>query len=144
MAGAHPLIQQLPDGYDTSIGEMGASLSGGQRQRIALARAMYGSPCLLVLDEPNAHLDGSGEQVLLGAIKRCKARGVSVVFATHTPSLLAASDRILALKEGGVHLFGPTKDVLRELLKPRAFTGGGGGDTVPDAGNGAKPAAAGH
>jgi ATP-binding cassette, subfamily C, type I secretion system permease/ATPase len=144
MAGAHSLIQQLPDGYDTSIGEMGASLSGGQRQRIALARAMYGSPCLLVLDEPNAHLDRSGEQVLLGAIKRCKERGVTVVFATHSPSLLATSDRILALKDGGVHRFGPTKDVVRELMKPRPFTGGAGGDPVSGAEDGASSAAAGH
>ncbi|MEQ8824381.1 MAG: type I secretion system permease/ATPase [Filomicrobium sp.] len=120
MSGAHPLIQQLPDGYDTQVGEMGASLSGGQRQRIGLARAMYGAPSLLVLDEPNAHLDRHGEQVLLAAIKRCREQGTTVVFATHTPNLLAAADKILALKDGGVHMFGPTKEVVDQLLKPRA------------------------
>lgn len=120
MAGAHPLIQQLANGYDTPVGEMGTSLSGGQRQRIGLARAMYGAPGLLVLDEPNAHLDRHGEQVLLAAIKRCKEQGTTVVFATHTPNLLAAADKILALKDGSVHMFGPTKEVVNELLKPRA------------------------
>lgn len=124
MAGAHPLIQQLPNGYDTPVGEMGASLSGGQRQRIGLARAMYGTPGLLVLDEPNAHLDRHGEQVLLAAIKRCKDHGTTVVFATHTPNLLASADKILALKDGSVHMFGPTKEVVNELLKPRAVPGG--------------------
>ncbi|MBU1211350.1 MAG: type I secretion system permease/ATPase [Alphaproteobacteria bacterium] len=124
MAGAHPLIQQLSNGYDTPVGEMGASLSGGQRQRIGLARAMYGSPGLLVLDEPNAHLDRHGEQVLVAAIKRCKEIGTTVVFATHTPNLLASADKILALKDGGVHMFGPTKEVVNELLKPRAVADG--------------------
>lgn len=127
MAGAHPLVQQLPNGYDTPVGEMGASLSGGQRQRIGLARAMYGAPGLLVLDEPNAHLDRHGEQVLLAAIKRCKEQGTTVVFATHTPNLLASADKILALKDGGVHMFGPTKEVVNELLKPRAVAGADGG-----------------
>jgi len=124
MAGAHPLIQQLASGYDTPVGEMGMSLSGGQRQRIGLARAMYGSPSLLVLDEPNAHLDRHGEQVLLAAIKRCKEQATTVVFATHTPNLLASADKILALKDGGVHMFGPTKEVVNELLKPRAVEEG--------------------
>lgn len=133
MAGAHPLIQQLQDGYDTPVGEMGTALSGGQRQRIGLARAMYGSPSLLVLDEPNAHLDRHGEQVLLAAIKRCKEQGTTVVFATHTPNLLAAADKILALKDGGVHMFGPTKDVVNELLKPRAVgeSAGAGSEDQP-------------
>jgi PrtD family type I secretion system ABC transporter len=125
MSGAHALIQQLPDGYDTPVGEMGASLSGGQRQRIGLARAMYNSPGLLVLDEPNAHLDRHGEQILMAAIKRCKAQGTTVVFATHTPSLLASADKILALKDGGVHKFGPTKEVVSELMKPRAVANEG-------------------
>ncbi|MCH9806534.1 MAG: type I secretion system permease/ATPase [Alphaproteobacteria bacterium] len=119
-AGAHTLIQQLEHGYDTPVGEMGASLSGGQRQRIGLARAMYGSPRLLVLDEPNAHLDRHGEQILISAIKRCRQQGATVVFATHTPNLLTGADKILALKDGAVHRFGPTKEVVSELLKPRA------------------------
>ncbi len=143
MAGAHPLVQQLSNGYDTPVGEMGASLSGGQRQRIGLARAMYGAPGLLVLDEPNAHLDRHGEQVLLAAIKRCKEQGTTVVFATHTPNLLASADKILALKDGGVHMFGPTKEVVNELLKPRAVADGEGKPPAEQGGDKGAPAGSG-
>ncbi|MDX2290117.1 MAG: type I secretion system permease/ATPase [Hyphomicrobiaceae bacterium] len=119
LSGAHQLVQQLPQGYDTPIGEQGASLSGGQRQRIGLARAVYGGPKLLVLDEPNAHLDRVGEASLIAAIQRCKERGTTVIFATHTPALLTAADKVLALRDGQLHMFGPTKQVLAELVKPR-------------------------
>lgn len=119
LSGAHALIQQLPNGYDTPVGEMGRALSGGQRQRIGLARALFGGPSLLVLDEPNAHLDRNGDAALIAAIKRCKERGTTVIFATHTPTLLTVADKVLALKDGMVHMFGPTRQVLAELATPR-------------------------
>ncbi|MDX2258522.1 MAG: type I secretion system permease/ATPase [Hyphomicrobiaceae bacterium] len=134
LSGAHALVQQLPQGYDTPIGELGSSLSGGQRQRIGLARAVYGAPSILVLDEPNAHLDRAGESILMGAIQRCKERGTTVIFATHTPQLLTVADKILALKDGQLHLFGPAKQVLAELVKPRVVSEGGEGVREPAAG----------
>lgn len=106
-ANVHEIIGRLRQGYDTSIGQAIASLSGGQRQRIALARALYGCPRLLVLDEPDASLDQAGEEALLRAIDTARAAGAVVVVATHRPRLLAQMDFTLSLRDGHVEAFGP-------------------------------------
>ena len=115
LAHAHELILQLPDGYDTQIGDAGAVLSGGQRQRIALARALFGDPRLVVLDEPDANLDTAGEAALLAAIADMKSRGATVVVVSHNPVLMAAVDRILLLKNGALDMFGPAAAVLARM-----------------------------
>jgi ABC-type protease/lipase transport system fused ATPase/permease subunit len=118
LAHAHEMILQLPDGYDTQIGEGGAVLSGGQRQRVALARALYGDPRVVVLDEPNANLDAAGEGALLAALSDLKARGVTVIMVSHAPALMAALDKLLVLKNGALDLFGPSAPVLARLQSP--------------------------
>jgi ATP-binding cassette subfamily C protein len=101
-AGVHDLIGRLPDGYATQVGDAGQALSGGARQRIALARALYGQPKLLVLDEPNANLDHDGEQALVKVIREVKASGAAVLLITHRPSILAAVDRVVAFEAGRI------------------------------------------
>ena len=117
-AGVHEMILRLPHGYETAIGEGGAALSAGQRQRIGLARALYGDPFLVVLDEPNSNLDTDGEEALtkaiLGVRRRC---GVAVVVA-HRPSALASVDLAMVLAEGRVQALGPKDEVLQKLLRP--------------------------
>ena len=113
-AGAHEMILRLPQGYDSPIGPGGARLSGGQRQRVALARALYGDPALVVLDEPNAHLDAQGEQALIAAIQNMRQRGRTVVIMAHRPSAIAACDMLLMLDQGTVRAFGPKDEVLRQ------------------------------
>ncbi|WP_107356705.1 type I secretion system permease/ATPase [Rhodopseudomonas palustris] len=120
LAGCHEMIQQLVDGYDTQIGEGGHALSGGQRQRIALARALFGKPCLVVLDEPNASLDTAGEEALLHAVQSMKAAGSTVFIITHKVNILASTDKILVMAQGTVQAFGPRDEVLRRLAGPRA------------------------
>lgn len=115
LAHAHEMILQLPQGYDTQIGEAGAVLSGGQRQRIALARALFGTPKLVVLDEPNANLDVTGEAALVGALKELKTRGVTVVMVTHNPSLMTSLDKLLVLRNGALDMYGPTAAVIARL-----------------------------
>jgi ATP-binding cassette subfamily C protein len=112
-AGAHMMILRLTEGYDTNIGQSGAILSAGQRQRVALARALYGSPFLIVLDEPNASLDGEGEAALLQAVQLAKARGAIVILITHRAGLLSVCDKLLVLREGTQHAFGACDKILR-------------------------------
>lgn len=119
-AGVHELILALPEGYETQLGEDGSALSAGQRQRIALARALYGEPFLVVLDEPNSNLDAPGEEALTNAIKGIRARGGIVVVIAHRPSAIAAVDRVLVMAEGQQKAFGPKDDVLRTALRPVA------------------------
>jgi ATP-binding cassette subfamily C exporter for protease/lipase len=112
-AGVHEMVLGLPQGYETLIGESGELLSGGQRQRIALARALYGEPALLLLDEPNASLDTEGEAALDRVMRQLKADGVTIIAVTHRPSLIALADRILHLRDGQVEQFGPPPDLLQ-------------------------------
>lgn len=116
-AGAHEMILQQPDGYDTRIGTVSGRLSGGQKQRLALARALYGDPLLLVLDEPNSNLDAVGSAALNAAIRDHKARGHSVVIMAHRPAAIAECDTILYLEDGNSRAFGPRDEVLKAQVK---------------------------
>jgi PrtD family type I secretion system ABC transporter len=115
LAGLHDLILKMPKGYDTFIGDNSEVLSGGQRQRIGLARALYGDPKIIVLDEPNASLDNEGEAALQQAVAQLKKSGVTVVLITHKMSILAAVDKLLVLQEGALAAFGPRDEVLQRL-----------------------------
>lgn len=117
-AGAHDLIVALPEGYQTRLGENGAGLSAGQRQRIALARALYGRPFFVVLDEPNSNLDSAGDVALSAAIKGIRERGGIAVVIAHRPSALAHIDKVMAMAGGQVQAFGPKEEVLRKVLAP--------------------------
>jgi ATP-binding cassette subfamily C exporter for protease/lipase/ATP-binding cassette subfamily C protein EexD len=119
-AHVHELILRLPKGYDTDIGEAGQALSPGQRQRIALARALYGKPRLVVLDEPNADLDNEGEEALLGTLQLLKAEGVTLIIIAHRPSLLRGVDKMLVLREGAVERFGARGDVMERVTRQAA------------------------
>ena len=112
MAGVHALILQLPEGYETRLGEGGAGLSGGQKQRIGLARALYGLPAVIVLDEPNSNLDEAGEQALLQAITHLKTLKRTLILITHKPNVLTLTDQLLILRDGQLQAFGPTAKVL--------------------------------
>jgi ATP-binding cassette subfamily C protein len=117
-AGVHEMVLGLPEGYETEIGEAGAALSAGQRQRIGLARALYGAPFLVVLDEPNANLDGEGEEALTGAILGVRARGGIAIVIAHRPSALAGVDTLLVMAAGRLASFGPKETVLKQALRP--------------------------
>jgi ATP-binding cassette subfamily C exporter for protease/lipase len=119
LSGLDPLVQDLPDGFKTFIGPEGTMLSGGQRQRVGLARAIYGTPSLVVLDEPNSSLDRSGEQDLMRMIDELKKMGSTVVIITHRPQILSEVEKILLMREGQVQAYGPSKDVLAALQKAR-------------------------
>ncbi|OAF10760.1 type I secretion protein [Bradyrhizobium centrolobii] len=116
LASAHAMIQRLPKGYDTVIGDNGAGLSGGQRQRIGLARALFGKPVLVVLDEPNANLDGDGDRALADAIQRLRQHKVTIVIINHRPNLLAAVDKIVFMHEGRLGRIGTREEMLPALL----------------------------
>ena len=119
-ADVHEMILRLPDGYDTNIGEAGAALSAGQRQRIALARALFGDPFLLVLDEPNSNLDADGDAALTRAITSVRQRGGIAIVIAHRPSALAGLDQVMVLGAGQVQAFGPRDEVLRQVAQAPA------------------------
>jgi len=121
-AGVHEVVLGLADGYDTRIGDGGSRLSGGQRQRIALARALYGDPAFVVLDEPNSNLDTAGEQALVEAVLGLKASRATTVVVTHRLSILSCVDRILVLNGGEVELFGSRDEVLARLARPQVVS----------------------
>ncbi|EEE48062.2 type I secretion system permease/ATPase [Roseibium alexandrii] len=116
LAGVHDMILRLPDGYETQVGDNGQQLSGGQRQRVGLARAMFGMPRIMILDEPNSNLDSDGENALLEAIKAMKEQKITVVLVTHKTNLLAICDRVLVMREGQMQAF----TTPQELFKPAA------------------------
>lgn len=116
-AGAHNLILRLPNGYDTQVGNGGTSLSGGQRQRIALARALFGEPRFIVLDEPNASLDSEGEQALIDAVAQLRTEGVTVVIFAHRPNVLVGATKILLLLKGVVQALGSPAEVLPGVIR---------------------------
>jgi ATP-binding cassette subfamily C exporter for protease/lipase len=114
-AGVHDMILHMPDGYDTKLGDGGAGLSGGQKQRLGLARAMYGDPALIVLDEPNSNLDDVGEQALVQAVLDLRQRGKTIVLITHRTSAISATTKLLLMRDGAAQMFGATNDVLAAL-----------------------------
>lgn len=119
-AGVHDMVLHLPEGYDTRIGDGGIGLSGGQKQRLALARALYGNPSVVVLDEPNSNLDDAGEQALVSAIVGLRQRKATVILITHRSTVLQATTKLLLLREGSVVLFGPTGQVLEALQQKQS------------------------
>jgi PrtD family type I secretion system ABC transporter len=122
LAGVHDLVLHMPDGYNTNVGMDGRALSGGQRQRIALARALYRDPFLIVLDEPNSNLDQEGEEALAKAVRAACARGAIVLLVAHRPSILAAVDLVLMMKDGRAVAFGPKEQVVPQLVPPKVAT----------------------
>ncbi|MGE5780986.1 MAG: type I secretion system permease/ATPase [Hyphomicrobiales bacterium] len=119
-AQVHEIIGRLPLGYETPVGEAGFALSGGQRQRIALARALFGNPKLLVLDEPNSNVDGEGERALSQAIRDARQAGATVVIIPHRMSVMSVADRLLVLRDGAVERIGPPSEVMATLATPAA------------------------
>jgi ATP-binding cassette subfamily C protein len=134
-AGVHNLIVNLPNGYETEVGEQGASLSAGQAQRIALARALYRDPFLVVLDEPNSNLDADGDEALARAILGVRQRGGIVVVIAHRPSAIAGVDQVLVMNQGRVQALGPKDEILSKVLsRPAAVTMARPLKVVPEAG----------
>ena len=124
-SGVHDMILHFPQGYDTRLAADGTPLSGGHKQRIALARALYGEPNLVVLDEPNANLDDVGEKALVDALAELKARGATVILISHRPNVLCAVDKILMLRDGAVHMLGSRDEVFAALRKAAVIPAAG-------------------
>jgi len=118
LAGAHELILRLPQGYDTQLGEQASVLSVGQRQRVGLARALFGDPAFIVLDEPNAALDAEGEAALLNTLELLKAARTTVVIISHKPNVFRTADKMLVLRNGRVEMFGPRDQVMSRIVQP--------------------------
>ncbi|MFT6944808.1 MAG: ATP-binding cassette subfamily C exporter for protease/lipase, partial [Yoonia sp.] len=121
-AGAHQMILALPEGYETQLGQFRDQLSGGQKQRIGLARALYGDPSFVVLDEPNSNLDGNGEIALQRALSAMKAAGQTVLVVTHVPNLLKHVDKVMVIQDGTLKKFGDRDEVMRGMM-PKARAG---------------------
>ena len=119
-AGVHDMIVNLPEGYETSVGDHGTALSAGQAQRIGLARALYRDPFLVVLDEPNSNLDAEGDEALTQAILGIRARGGIAVVVAHRPSAIAGVDYILVMAKGRQQQFGPKEEILNRVIQPPA------------------------
>ena len=119
LVGVHELIMSMPQAYNTPIGRDGATLSGGQRQRVGLARALYGKPVLVVLDEPNSSLDEAGDAALTQAIAALKQLGTTFVIMTHRTSVLGVADKMLLMREGTQQAFGPRDEVLAAMQQAR-------------------------
>lgn len=132
--GLHEMILRMPQGYETPIGDGGHMLSGGQRQRLALARAMYGSPRIVVLDEPNANLDDAGEAALLQSIRAMKEAGTTVFLITHRAGVLQMADQVLVLRQGRIHLSGSRDEVLARLQGGTPSAAATGGAQIPSSG----------
>jgi ATP-binding cassette subfamily C protein len=120
IAGVHDMIAELPQGYETMIGMDGSPLSGGQRQRLGLARAFFGNPKLVVLDEPNSNLDTAGEAALAAALMRAKRQRITVVAVTQRPSLLRCVDKIMVMGEGKLLRLGPREEILSKISTARS------------------------
>jgi PrtD family type I secretion system ABC transporter len=118
MAGVHEMILRLPNGYETQVGEGGAVLSGGYRQRIGLARAVFGSPSLVVLDEPSSNLDAEGDAALTECVVALKQRQVTVIIISHRPATIGVVDKLLLIREGAVEMFGSRAEILAKLTRP--------------------------
>jgi len=117
-AGVDKMIMRLPNGFQTRVGEGGAALSAGQRQLVGLARALYGDPFLVVLDEPNSNLDVDGDAALAGAILGVRRRGGIVIIVAHRPSALTNIDKVLVMSNGMLHSFGSREEVLANVIRP--------------------------
>ncbi|PAY05922.1 type I secretion system permease/ATPase [Bradyrhizobium sp. UFLA03-84] len=118
MAGVHEMILHLPEGYDTQVGEGASILSGGYRQRIGLARAVFGNPSLVVLDEPSSNLDADGDAALADCVVQLKKQGTTVVIVSHRPATIGVVDKILVLRDGVAEMFGPRAEILARLTRP--------------------------
>jgi ATP-binding cassette subfamily C protein len=127
-AGVHDLVLRLPEGYDTNLGANGAGLSAGQAQRIGLARALFGDPVLLALDEPNAHIDAEGEAALIAALQAARARGAAIVVVAHRAGFMRVADKLLVLKDGAVQAWGPRDQVMGRLAAVARSDAGEDGD----------------
>ncbi len=119
LSGTHELILNLPDGYATRVGAGGMSLSGGQKQRIGLARALYGNPKMVILDEPNSNLDETGEYALMMALRRLKEKGTTVIFITHKQNILTLADKLIVIRDGSLILYDEREKVIESLLKKK-------------------------
>jgi PrtD family type I secretion system ABC transporter len=118
LAGVHDMILRLPQGYETQVGEGGAILSGGYRQRIGLARAVYGNPSVVILDEPSSNLDADGDAALADCIVQLKERRITVVIVSHRPATINVVDKILLIRDGIAEMFGARAEVMARLTRP--------------------------
>jgi ABC-type protease/lipase transport system fused ATPase/permease subunit len=120
LIGIHEVIMNLPKGYHSNIGDEGVTLSGGQRQRVGLARALYGYPKFIVMDEPNSNLDDAGEAALIAAMAYMKTRGSTQVIVTHRPAMIDQADVLMVMANGLIKMFGPPQDVVAAINKANA------------------------